>query len=423
MAEIFYKEGNFILVRGGNKMNLLKLSDRLVGKVELLDKGRQSVKWLKLNKGRMLVSGMIAMVLVFSGCSSSEKKSSAVNPAADQANGNGYTSAKSEAVFNSNRENSDSSKAVASTTFSEANTKVEQKAKATTGAVAVSNGPFPASNDGMNRKVIYKGNLIMEVPNYIEAQTEINNLISLSGGYILQFAENQSTKDQSGNYVIKIPSNGFTSFIADLKKIKHIDDIRHNIQGQDVSEEYVDLESRLKAKQVVEARLLAFMDKAQRTEELLSFSNELAKVQEAVEQIKGRMRYLDKNVEFSTIELRLYQKGSAVNGNQVPTDSLLFEMKKAVKSSLHVMVSVFKGVLIVLAAILPILLVAALSGIPLFYFIRRNRKFRSNLTADSSANSNINSNYSNRIVEVEQEPRTFKKNEPNEPNEQNETNK
>ena len=423
MAEIFYKEGNFILVRGGNKMNLLKLSDRLVGKVELLDKGRQSVKWLKLNKGRMLVSGMIAMVLVFSGCSSSEKKSSAVNPAADQANGNGYTSAKSEAVFNSNRENSDSSKAVASTTFSEANTKVEQKAKATTGAVAVSNGPFPASNDGMNRKVIYKGNLIMEVPNYIEAQTEINNLISLSGGYILQFAENQSTKDQSGNYVIKIPSNGFTSFIADLKKIKHIDDIRHNIQGQDVSEEYVDLESRLKAKQVVEARLLAFMDKAQRTEELLSFSNELAKVQEAVEQIKGRMRYLDKNVEFSTIELRLYQKGSAVNGNQVPTDSLLFEMKKAVKSSLHVMVSVFKGVLIVLAAILPILLVAALIGIPLLYFIRRNRKFRSNLTADSSANSNINSNYSNRIVEVEQEPRTFKKNEPIEPNEQNETNK
>lgn len=53
-----------------------------------------------------------------------------------------------------------------------------------------------------------------------------------------------------------------------------------SITGQDVTEEYIDLESRLKSKQAVESRLLSFMEQAEKTEDLLAISKDLAKVQE-----------------------------------------------------------------------------------------------------------------------------------------------
>ncbi len=76
---------------------------------------------------------------------------------------------------------------------------------------------------------------------------------------------------------------------------------QRNVSGSDVSEEYVDLESRLKSKRTVESRLLEFMQKATTTEDLLKISSDLARVQEEIEQITGRIKYLDNQVDYSTI--------------------------------------------------------------------------------------------------------------------------
>lgn len=69
----------------------------------------------------------------------------------------------------------------------------------------------------------------------------------------------------------------------------------------------MDLESRLKAKQMMEAQYIDFMKKATKPADLVQFANQLGEIQEQIEQIKGRMRYIDQNVSFSTVELRLYQ--------------------------------------------------------------------------------------------------------------------
>lgn len=90
------------------------------------------------------------------------------------------------------------------------------------------------------------------------------------------------------------------SFLDGLEELEVIS-FQKNVHGQDVTEEYFDIHSRLGAKQFVEARLLDFMEKAQRTDDLLAFSSELAKVQEEIERFKGRIRYLDQIVEYSTI--------------------------------------------------------------------------------------------------------------------------
>lgn len=113
---------------------------------------------------------------------------------------------------------------------------------------------------GLNKKLIYKANLNMEVTDYGAAQTEVRNMVTLAGGYIIEFSENMSEYEQGGTFILKVPAAGFSPFLNNLEKIKH-EKLQRSIQGQDVSEEYVDLESRLKAKQMMEAQYIDFMKK------------------------------------------------------------------------------------------------------------------------------------------------------------------
>lgn len=123
---------------------------------------------------------------------------------------------------------------------------------------------------GLNKKLIYKANLNMEVSDYGAAQTEVRNMVTLAGGYIIEFSENMSEYEQGGTFILKVPAAGFSPFLNNLEKIKH-EKLQRSIQGQDVSEEYVDLESRLKAKQMMEAQYIDFMKK--RPNRLISSSS------------------------------------------------------------------------------------------------------------------------------------------------------
>ncbi|MGQ7886580.1 DUF4349 domain-containing protein [Paenibacillus sp. WC2504] len=226
---------------------------------------------------------------------------------------------------------------------------------------------------GFNRKLIYRANLVMPVDDYGKAQTALRDLVTLSGAYILQFSENANTGERGGTYTIKVAANGFVSLLDGLEKISP--SLQRNVQGQDVTEEYVDLSSRLKAKQLVETRLLGFMEKASKTDDLLAFSNELSKVQEAIEQIKGRMRYLDQNVAYSTIEIRMYQQTDKKPLLSDPSKLSLNErIQKAWNSSLNVLVAVLQGILVFLAAAFPILVIVLLIGIPIWVYRRKRNK-------------------------------------------------
>lgn len=231
------------------------------------------------------------------------------------------------------------------------------------------------ASDAISRKLIYKANIAMEVKSYDVAQTEIQNLITLNGGYMLVFSENQTQNEKSGNFTIKIPANGFSTFLADLAKVGHLK-LQRSVQGQDVTEEYVDLSSRLKGKEVEEARLLAFMEKAMQADDLVTFSNQLGKVQEEIEKIKGRMRFIDQNVSLSTIELRLYEKlnGTTVKNENEPPESAFTRAGNALKGSTRFIGDLFEGLFVFLAGALPILLVLAIVGVPAIYGYMKSQK-------------------------------------------------
>ncbi|WP_405115126.1 DUF4349 domain-containing protein [Paenibacillus sp. FSL K6-1217] len=228
---------------------------------------------------------------------------------------------------------------------------------------------------GLNKKLIYKANLNMEVSDYGAAQTEVRNMITLAGGYIIEFSENMSEYEQGGTFILKVPAAGFSPFLNNLEKVKH-EKLQRSIQGQDVSEEYVDLESRLKAKQLMEAQYIDFMKKATKPADLVQFANQLGEIQEQIEQIKGRMRYIDQNVSFSTVELRLYQTEKSLTLTQSNSEGPLGERaSEALKGSMKALSVMFQWLVVFLAAALPVLLIAGVV-VALVLWIRKSFKRR-----------------------------------------------
>ena len=280
------------------------------------------------------------------------------------------------ASHQSNSASADQSAAVApaeakaETTTANADTIDAESAKSAIGAGG--EGPIAGLTD--QRKLIYQANVSMEVKNYGKAQTELQNKIQLAGGYLLQFSDQKSDYELGGNFTFKVPANGFMDFMKQLGQMEHTK-YERQLEGQDVTEEYVDLASRLKAKQVVEKRLLGFMDKAVNAGDLLKFSSQLAEVQEQIEQIQGRMRYLDQNVAYSTISLRLYEPIEPTDPGLVTKDKAFTErMGITLQKSLDAVVVFFQGLTLVLIAIFPFIVILLIIGIPLLYYYRKQKR-------------------------------------------------
>lgn len=344
-----------------------------------MDNRRRRSEWKgsRVHGGGWVALWLMLLLLVAAGCSSSSKQESAPQSA--------FTSAGNAPSAAADQSGSRSSSTASNTTgvqstssaLNNADTKAKQEAGKAAGASAPTSSAYGLaladSAGAFDRKILYKANIVMEVGHYGDAVSDIKNKALLAGGYIVQFSENRTTYEQSGTLTVKVPSNGFTGFIAALEQMKP-KTIQQSIQGQDVTEEFVDLTSRLKAKQVVESRLLDFLGKSAKTEELISFSNELGKVQEEIEKIKGRMTYLEQNVAFSTVEIRIYQKlEAAKKAEDKQTDSFGTQLKHTASKSAAVMMDVLQALMLFIAGALPVLLVLAIVGTPFILWIRKRR--------------------------------------------------
>ncbi|MDR9856937.1 DUF4349 domain-containing protein [Paenibacillus sp. VCA1] len=315
-----------------------------------------------MKKPGLWMAALLLLAVLASGCSSGAQDKSAGNEAsvetqassADRAEAPSEgkaTEAKSEMEVQ--RENSAEAPASADAKLPDASSQIQ----ASTASIQSQD-----LADGLNKKLMYKANIVMETKDYGAAQTEVRNMVTLSGGYIVNFSETESVSEKGGTFIVKVPANGFSSFLSRLEHIRH-ENLQRSIEGQDVTEEYVDLESRLKAKQLMEEQYVNFMKKATKTTDLVAFANELERIQSEIEQMKGRMRYIDQNVAYSTVEIRLYEtpkkpddpKPSAV---QTP---LGHRVSQAFQSSVDVISLIVQWIIVILSGSLPVLIIAALA--------------------------------------------------------------
>lgn len=230
-----------------------------------------------------------------------------------------------------------------------------------------------------NRKVIYTADLQVETDNYSSTLESIQAETTKLGGYIVESTMYSESEENftSGQIIVRIPQADFDSFIEVVKSASN-KVIEHHVSGQDVTEEFVDLESRLKSKRTVEERLLEFMENAEGTEDLLAISKNLSSVQEEIEVIVGRMNYLQNKADFATVSIAIDENNVTLSSISDTEQNTWEETKKQFKRSINFIITTFSSLVIFIGGNLPVFVLVGLLLLTGYFIIRKRINKASN---------------------------------------------
>ncbi len=162
------------------------------------------------------------------------------------------------------------------------------------------------------RKVIRTADLAIVVENTQAAMARLRAIAITYGGYVAQ-ANIWQVKDNllRGTVTLRVDASRFDEALDRIREIA-LEVQRENIGSQDVTEEYVDLQARLRNLEATEQELLALLkevrERTHSADEVLQVYRELTRIREEIERIKGRMQYLEHRVELATITVELIPK-------------------------------------------------------------------------------------------------------------------
>ncbi|MDC3413218.1 DUF4349 domain-containing protein [Terrihalobacillus insolitus] len=305
-------------------------------------------------KYRFLLAFVIGFIMVLGACSNNESTSE--DKSADSGEMND-ASTEQTAKENSKVE------------WTTSDSKNQDQTKATP-----ANKESSFSSQDSSRKIIYNANLSVEVKDFEVSVNDIQAQITEAGGYIVNSSTNGGAdgKRLYGQVTARIPQERFRNFLKTVEK-ESMKVLESNVTGEDVTEEYVDLESRLKSKKVVEKRLLDFMEKAEKTEDLLKISADLANVQEEIEQITGRMNYLQNKADLATVTINISE--NKINVPKIEEENLNTweRTKKLFMESVNFLLSTLSGLFVFIVGSLPVLLLLGLIGFVSFRIYKKKK--------------------------------------------------
>lgn len=160
-----------------------------------------------------------------------------------------------------------------------------------------------------------------------------------------------------GTVVLRVPSPRFAGVLTALEELGLVQQRR--IGGQDVSEEFVDLQARVRNLERHEQRLLSFMDRATKVSDLLAIEQELARVRGEIEGLTGRLRMLGNRVELATIDVELRQKPAKTSGGFWDVGATLDRIQAAFLNTVRQVLAVLEGAIVVVSALTPVLILGA----------------------------------------------------------------
>lgn len=162
------------------------------------------------------------------------------------------------------------------------------------------------------RRILRQATFDLELRDVERAIAQLTEAVEAAGGYV---ADTQTHADAAGilraTVTAYVPPAVFSRALRDLEPLGRV--TARRISGQDVSEEFVDLEARVRNFERHEAQLLGFMGRAQKVADLLALEQELARVRGEIERLTGRIRFLRARTEMAAIRVNLARVGPAAS--------------------------------------------------------------------------------------------------------------
>lgn len=178
----------------------------------------------------------------------------------------------------------------------------------------------PSTDVTYDRKIIKTVRLGIETGNFAETRQKLDSILSAYGATLIRDNQFNDNYRISCDIEIKVEANKLEPLAAVLantgKRLEY-----KNVDATDVTEEFIDIEARLKNMKKVEASLIDLLKKAKTVDEIIRVEEKLGQIRAEIEGYTGRLKYLSSQVAQSTIYINLYQK---VEFKYVPTETPKF---------------------------------------------------------------------------------------------------
>jgi hypothetical protein len=205
-----------------------------------------------------------------------------------------------------------------------------------------------------SRKVITSGSLSLTVANLDNAQQAVREIMTTHGGHIQYSYFNNVDSNQYWDFTLRIPS---AKFAATLTILSELGKVRTSTTGeQDVTEEYMDLEARLRVLHQEEERLLELLKLAKTIDDFLKVESNLSRVRVNIEQTTGRLNYLNDRIDFSTLSLNLRPEVGTVEPELKGFAGMGLRIRNGFLQGVNLLVGLISGVLVLAAVSLPTLI-------------------------------------------------------------------
>lgn len=251
---------------------------------------------------------------------------------------------------------------------------VAEAERTAAGAVAVSSGASALPVTGP--RIIKTAFLALAVPEgrFEEVVSRARTVASGFGGFVTSSTTSHVEESElvRGTLVVRVPERSYDDAMARIASLGTVE--AREESGQDVSAEFVDLESRARHLEAVEAQLLTFLEKAENVAEALTVQSELNRVQLELEQVRGRIRHLDDQTSFATISMDIHEKPPvAATGNGDDGWGVLEAWGDGARGFVGVASATFVGLATAAPIILLVGLVAAIGARGVVSYRRRTR--------------------------------------------------
>jgi hypothetical protein len=282
----------------------------------------------------------------------------------------------------SNGDYASRSASTAAPSGSGANDSVEERAAILSASLAQADGLQASQQAAVERKIIRDAEINLEVASPAEGQRKLASIAEAHGGFVVT-SESRQQGDDAGraqpvevvNVQLRVPATRFEAAVAEIRAVGTR--IRaEKITGKDVTEEFIDLDARLRAQRALEAQFLEIMKRADKVADALEVHSQLAGVRTEIERVEGRRRFLENQAALSTINATLQPPAPLVGAN---TSGFLYGIRHAFGEGVDIAAEIILGLVRFGIALLPVLLLIVLPLALLWHYLllprlRRRRR-------------------------------------------------
>jgi hypothetical protein len=169
-----------------------------------------------------------------------------------------------------------------------------------------------AGTSDIDRKIVKNGYINLEVNDITAAIAGVAAIARDLNGYVVSSNKQGDQDITYGQISIRVPSDRFDEAFDKLHKLA-VNVPNESTTSQDVTEQYTDLQAQLRNLEATEAQYLEILKKAEKVEDILAVQRELSNVRGQIEQIKGRIQYIERTSDMALIDINL-QKTKPIGG-------------------------------------------------------------------------------------------------------------